>query len=212
MVTELERIEKRTIQYWFEDGIFEISLGVFLLLLALVFLGFTLAPRGSTLNFVLGVGFLPAFLLGAWIMKKLTRYLKEKLTYPRTGYVSYRKQPAGKRRARAVIVGGMAAMLASLSALVFSHRYGGFAIFPVVSGLAFGLALGFIALRSGLARVAGVAVLSALAGVLLGLAGWPEMKALTVFYAVLAVALIVSGLAGCRLYLRRNPIPEKRPQ
>jgi hypothetical protein len=212
MNTELERIERRTVRHWFEDGIFEMSFGVFLLLLSLLFLGLAWAPEGSALRAVLSVGLLPLFLLGGWLMKRMMRALKQRLAYPRTGYVAYRKRERKGQLARPLLIGVAAGILAALSMMLFSSKPTGFNPLPGIDGLAFALVLGFLALRSGLGRFAVLAVISAAAGTAFSFTGGDSLKRLAIFFVALSASLILSGLIGCLLYLKRNPLPEEDPR
>jgi hypothetical protein len=209
MNTEFNKIERRTVRYWFEDGIYETALGLFLLLLGLFFLGYALVREGSTLFYLLSIGVLPVFFLGFWGTKRMVRSLKQKLTYPRTGYVSYRKPEAKRPRRRALLIGGMAGIAGALWGLALSSGRTGFNLMPGLTGLAFAGVLGFLALRSGLGRTVVLAVLSAAAGAFLAFSGWPKMLGLASFYLFLGLSLAISGGLACLLYLRRNPPPDE---
>jgi hypothetical protein len=209
MTTDIEKIERRTVQYWFQDGVFEMALGGFLLLLGLFLWAQGSAPPKSVWGFFLAVGFLPLFLLGGWAMKKAVRTLKQKITYPRTGYVSYRK-PEGKRRAaRGYIIGGMAGIVGAVAALMFTSKSAGFAWMPAGSGVAFALVLSLLAFRSNLIRLVALAVLVAAAGIVLSFSGWGELRGLAAFYGILAVSLFLSGGITFLRYLRSHRLPDE---
>lgn len=209
MATEIENIERRTVRHGFQDGIYEMSLGILLLLLGLYFLGRAFTTETSAWAFVFDVGFLPMFLFGGWLIKKFIRSLKENITYPRAGYISYRRREGRKRTVRAALLGGTVGALGAIAALLFSSKPAGFNWLPAVSGLAFGLALSLLSFRSGLARLAVPALMLAASGVTLAFSGLESMLSLAAFYSLGAALLIASGAVACRRFIRRNPLPEE---
>ena len=212
MPTEIEKIERRTVQYWFQDGVFEMAFGGFLLLLALFFGVQAAAPAKAGWRFFLSVGLLPLFVFGGWAMNKVVRILKQKITYPRTGYVSYRKPGGKKRAARAFVIGGAAGILGALAVVVFSSKSVSFNWMPAGSGVGFGLALSLLAFRSKLIRLAALAVFIAAAGFVLSFSGWEESQGLAAFYGTLAVSLFLSGWITFRRYLRIHRLPDEAPR
>lgn len=209
MNTDIEKIEKRTIRYWFEDGVHEMASGLFFMIMGLFFLGSALAPGKSTARFIFDIGLMPVILFGGWGVKKTSQYMKQKLTYSRTGYVAYRKPEGVKRLRQALLATGCAGVLGALAVLLPSARSGGFDWVPAVSGFAFAVALGFVSFRFGLTRVAVAAFLMAAAGIILAFSGWGEARELAAFYGFVGVSMILSGVVGCRRYLKRNPLPDE---
>jgi len=206
---DIKRIERRTVRYGFEDGILEIALGVFAVILGLFFLGSGLAPEKSTARFIFDVGFLPVFLAGYWAARKLAQSLKQHLTYPRTGYLAYKRPEKAKRIKRALLAGISAGLIAALATALFTSLPSRFDWVPAFTGLIFGVTLVVLSLRTGLVRVAIAAVLTAAAGVGLSLAGWAPGLELAAFYGAVGVMALISGLLGLRAYLRRNSLPEE---
>ncbi len=209
MQEDIEKIEKRTLRYWFQDGVFEMASGLFFLLMGLFFLGSALSPAKSAARFIFDIGLMPVILFGGWGVKELSQLMKRRLTYPRTGYVEYRKPASAKRRRQALLAAAGAVLLGVLVVLLSSSGPAGFDWVPAASGLVFAAALAFGSIRSGLARVAVVAPLTAAAGVLLSFAGWGEARELAAFYGFVGVSMILSGVVGCRRYLKRNPLPDE---
>lgn len=206
---DIKRIERRTVRYGFEDGILEIAIGVFAAILGLFFLGSGLAPEKSTARFIFDVGFLPVFLAGYWAAQKLAKSLKQRLTYPRTGYLAYKRPEKAKRVKRALLAGVSAGLIAAFAAILFTSVPSRFDGVPAFSGLIFGVTLVVLSVRTGLVRIAVAAVLTAAAGIGLSLAGWTQGLELAAFYGAVGIMSLVSGLLGLRAYLRRNPLPEE---
>jgi hypothetical protein len=206
MATDIKSIERRTAQSWFEDGIWELGFGAFSAWLALYFLGQALAPAKSTVKFIVDIGFLPWFLLGGWLFRRIVRSLKQNLTYRRTGFVSYCR-PEKKIRTRKAALAGISAAIVSFGFVyIWSHRPVGFDPMPIISGLAFTLVLILMAVRTGAWRLVLVAAAIAAGGTTMSLWGWGEKINLIAFYALTSVALFVSGGVALAIYLRLNPV------
>jgi len=206
MTTDIKSIEKRTAQSWFEDGIWELGAGGLSAWIALYFLFLALAPAKSAFRFVFDVGFLPWFLLAGWVLPKIVRWLKQNLTYRRTGFVSYCR-PEKKARTRKALISGIMAGLVSFGfAFLLTHRPVNFDPVPIVSGLVFTLVLILMSFRTGAWRLILVAAAAAASGTMISIGGWASHFNLAAFYGLVAVALFVSGGVTLALYLRRNPI------
>jgi hypothetical protein len=207
MLTDIKSIEKRTVRYWFEDGIAELCVGGLCVWLALYFLAQALAPEKSTIQFIIvKIGFIPWFFLGFWLFGRITRSLKQNLTYRRTGFVSYGRAEKKTRTRKALLAGTIAGMVSFGFAILWAHRPIGFDPIPVLSGLIFTLVLIILAFRTGAWRLVLAAAAIAASGTALSLWGWGDKANLVAFYGLVAVALFVSGGVTLALYLRRNPI------
>ena len=206
MTTDIKSIERRTVRYWFEDGISELGLGGMCAWLALCFLGQSLAPAKSTIKSIIDIGFLPWFYLGFWLFRRITRSLKQNLTYRRTGFVSYGRAEKKTRTRKALFAGTIAGMVSFGFVILWTHKPIGFDPLPVISGLVFTLVLILIAFRTGAWRLVLVAAAVAASGTALSLWGWGEKVNLVAFYALTSVALFVSGGVTLAHYLRRNPV------
>jgi len=213
MTTELEKIERKTVQYWFQDGLFEMAFGVFLLLLALFFLFRASVPLNPGWRLFLDVGLLPFLIyFGVRAVGKTVRSLKKKITYPRTGYVSYRKPERKKRAKSGFVMGATAGILSTAAATLFSSKSAAFAWMPAWIGLIFALGFWHLAVRSKLTRMAALAVIVTAAGIGLSFSGWGEMQRLAVFFGTSAVSLAFSGWITFRRYLRSFRLPGETSQ
>jgi len=112
MTDAVQKTIRRTRQYWHVDGFAEIWVGLLFLLIGLIFYGQALVPARSAAGISLQFAFPALFLVGMWIARPLIKGLKERVTYPRTGYVAYQRPP---RRTR-LIGGAVAAIIAVLIA------------------------------------------------------------------------------------------------
>lgn len=204
----LSQPQRRAIQYWYVDGSYEIGFGLLCLLLSLYFLLEKLV-QGSWLSAVVDGALVLVFILGILLVNWLTRRIKERITYPRTGYVAYRRPAGLPRLLRILLLMVITGLLAAAIVLLVERPITGFDVMPLVTGLLLALVLGILAWRSTVPRFYLFAVFSALTGLGLALAGWGNSPALAVFYIAMGLALILSGLLTLIGYLRQNPAPQE---
>ena len=210
-MVDVEKIEKRAVRSFYDDGLVEIALGLVVLLLGGYFFAQAVVPEGSALGAALAGLFVLVILSAGFFVNRLLRFLKRRITYPRTGYVTFKKKELSpKRRAATVIVAMIiSAGLAALYGLSPTVKV----LLPAVNGLLFAVAVLLFANRVGLVRFYVLAAISALIGVAVTAAGVGDIKGISLFYALFGFSLIVSGLAALAVYVLRSPRPEpKTPQ
>jgi hypothetical protein len=202
MTDDLRKIERRTMRYFYDDGLVEIAVGVVLLMLGGFFFGQRALPPGSLLKNWLDSAFVLVFLALVFIGRRLLRFLKFRITYPRTGYVAYKKKDVGPRRRVAAAVSGgiIAAALSTLLAVAPSLR----AWLPGVNGVLLGAAVYLFARRTDIGRFYVLAAASAIIGLALAYAGFGDIEGVMLYYAVLGAAVAISGLAALAVYLHRS--------
>jgi len=200
---DIEKIEKRTVQSFYSDGLFEIALGLIFLLLGGYFFGQTFIPEGSPLNPVLSIIFVFVIMSSGFLVSRFIRFFKGRITYPRTGYVAFKKkEPSPKRRTAALIVGGIiAASLSALCALSPSVK----TLLPALNGLLLAVAVLLIANKVRLARFYVLAATSAVMGFAITAAGIGDTKGVSLYYVLFGAAMTLSGLVTLLIYLRRSP-------
>ena len=193
------RIAQRTFRYWYDDGLVELVGAALFALLALYFYIQSLALQGPVAGFSALI--MPILVVaGMWSAKRIVRAAKERFTYPRTGFVSYR-QPSRARR------GWAAALAAVLGALVAAWvlRSGvPFNLLLLVQGCIFAVGFAVSGWRFGLRRFLWLAVLAGLAGTLVSRTGWGIERADAAFFGALALGLLVSGGLTLWSYLRHT--------
>lgn len=108
---EINETIKRTKRYWYVDGFAEIAVGILLMILMLFNQAVSLVNQ-QIAQIILRVIALPALIiLGGRAISRIVSRLKEKYTYPRTGYVSYQPKDRSQRWKR-VLRSGIAGLLA----------------------------------------------------------------------------------------------------
>jgi FtsH-binding integral membrane protein len=202
-MVDIEKIEKRTVQSFYDDGLTEISLGLIFLLLGGYFFAQAAAPEGSALSSALSVLFVLVIVSAGFLVSRILRFLKRRITYPRTGYIAFKKkEPSSKRRAATMIVGGIiGASFATLYGLSPSFK----ALFPALNGLLFAVAVLLIAGKIGLARFYILSAASAVIGLAVTAAGVGDIKGISLYYGLFGAAVTLSGLAALVVYLRKSP-------
>lgn len=204
-MVDIEKIEQRTVQSFYEDGLTEIALGLIFLLLGAYFYASTVVPEGSSLGAILTGLFVLVIVSAGFLVSRFLRFLKRRITYPRTGYVAFKKKdPSPKRRvATAVVAMIISAGLAALYSMSPSIRL----LLPAVNGLLIAVAVLLFANKVGLVRFFVLAAASAVIGVGVTAAGIGDTEGIRLFYLIFGAAVVVSGLAALIVYLRRNPRP-----
>ena len=208
MDTDLKKVERRTIQYWYEDGIWEMAFGVMVLFLGIYLLAYALIPAKSLWRGLLSIGTLPVFIFGVRFVRRAVRLLKEKLTYPLAGFISYRRPDGRKRPRRFSLVGGLAGIVGAL-AYSLSRNSGGFSWVLAGFGLMFALTLFCVAIRTNLIRFFLLSVLVFASGIVFARSGLAAISGLSAFYCLMGLALCVSGAITLRQFVRKNPVLEK---
>ena len=202
---QLKDLEDRPRRYWNVDGIPELIMGlVWILWGAALIVGEALPKGPGATIYWLVVPAIPV--LSGFVANGVTRRLKERLTYPRTGYVAY-ADPGPRAR----LLTGLMVVLsaAALAALIVTGRAAGLEhsvgpVFGVLISLAFVVASvrqhapHFLAL-------AGVALALAVAFAVLKL-GWTSMSWLFVWLGIAATAL---GGWRLRRYLHQHPAEQQ---
>lgn len=130
--------------------------------------------------------------------------LRERITYPRSGYVVPRL--SGWQRNLTALVLALLLTVTSMLAVRYAGRAGmdlarWFQLMPAVGGLAIGTVLMYVSVRQGLPRFLVVGVFSALLGVAVCIE-YPPRLATEIWLAGVACALLCSGGITLSAYLR----------
>jgi len=115
---DLQISKKRSISYWFIDGIAEIGTGSVIAFMGCLFLLMSVLPQGSKWSLVIAYG-QPVFIVAAfYLASKIVSLFKKQITFPRTGFVSYMRPKINKRIQRGVMTGSIAAAVSILTILI----------------------------------------------------------------------------------------------
>jgi MFS family permease len=202
---EINETIKRTKRYWYVDGFSEIGIGLLLIVIILFNYAAGLAQNAilQVLLFVVG---LPALIvLGSRALSHVVVKLKEKYTYPRTGYVAYQGKTGSRRWKRVLLAGTMGLLVGALTSLLSGNL-------PIIYqqlfvALMIALAYIYIGYSIGLKRFYWIAGATLALGGALILAGVSEAQHLLIFFVGQGLIWIVSGLAAMRQYFGSTQPP-----
>lgn len=217
MADDLKKLQLRVLQYEFVDGTFEFSFGALCLLFA-VFLYIQAAATETLLCDILFVGF---FFLGipggAFLIERLARQFRERITYPRTGFIAPKRGPEQEPRrvTRLIIRIGVPVLVAVIVTLLVLYR-------PLINPspaqasiqspiwiLFTGLTLGgvwmIVAWRIALPRFYLLGIITLLMGFILPFTGAGTMFGMALFFGLTSLILLIFGGVTLLKYLRQNP-------
>ncbi len=208
MRSNIDEAMRRTRAYWYEDGLTEIAVGCIFALIGLLFITEALLPQGVARGSLAALG-LPVVVIGGWLVaSKLVRLAKERITYPRTGYVSYGRPPRRVRPATiffGFVIGVTLAVLLALYPVSLS-------LIPAFEGLLIGAFLLYFGYRVDVLRFVALAVVSAVVGVAATLASLDDPLGMAAYFGVTGLAAVISGVAALASYLRHSQPPAEGNQ
>ncbi|MBK8902924.1 MAG: hypothetical protein IPM53_17170 [Anaerolineaceae bacterium] len=186
-MNDLNKTIRRTQQYWFEDGLVELLLGLLLLVLSGLF-WWQVATDSEYAALVGGIAMPFIIVLGAILMGVTLRWLKQRLVYPRTGYVTYAK-PTNKQRGLSAVLGFVigAAMALTITQLELAE------LTPAFIGAGMGLALFMLGNRVGLLRFHLLALWAVASGIIIAFLGVAETVASTFALGSIGLSMVASG-------------------
>ena len=203
MVTQVAHAPRSAFRYWFDDGLVEIGTGVLFLALAGLFAVESLAPAGSLPAGVSAFG-LPVIVIGGMIVLGLAlRVIKERLTFPRTGYVAY-PRPAPARRILAGVFGAGASLVV---VLLLAARPNWQAALAALQGAALAVVWLTFSLRTGLVRMAVLGFVALGAGLAATFAGLQSSQGSALTFGAVGASALLSGALVLAHYLRTTAPP-----
>lgn len=208
MNDDMNQVVKRTRQYWFSDGIVELSIGGLFVILGVYFYLQSILVPGSLALLALQIGFLFVLIGLTFISRFLINKIKTRLTTPRTGYVSYK--PASKKQRITSLV--IVLLIALANVILFLSTPLSMNWIPTITGVLVGTLWLISAFRVSLLRFYLQAILAFLLGGTLSLANLELYQSLALFYGILGVILSLSGGITLARYLRQNPSFEEEFQ
>jgi hypothetical protein len=204
MPDDLKKSQLRTIQYFYVDGSFEFGFGLLCLILAIFFYAET--SMHGWLAAIVDSSLVLVMIGGAWLIRHLIKLLKERVTWPRTGYVTYNRQNSAKRGWR-IALGLGVGILVAVVATVLSKTPGiHLNTMPMLSGFLLGVVFAFLGWRTTMLRFYLLALFSCMLGGVLAYSPAVDNFALAGYYLVFGLVLINAGAFVLRAYLRQNPL------
>jgi hypothetical protein len=200
MNDKLNQSEQRAIQYWFVDGLAELSGGVICLLLAGLFILLSLVPWTPLTNLIF---FLAAF-GSAYAVRLVMLRIKEHSTYPRTGYVA----PKSTREDRSGQAVAIIFTILLLVLMIYLIMNGAQSVqwMPAIGGLILSFIFGWAGHQTGLWRLYFLATFCLLAGFGLSIAGFGDLTGSAVLLALTSLMLFAFGSLSRWSYLHHTPV------
>jgi len=194
MSESINQIQKQTFRYYYEDGLVELAVGLLFTVIGLNTWAISSTTPGTLLP-ILTIG-------GIFGVKYLVTTLKEKLVYPRTGYIDYSTKPNPYRW---LVIGGALAMVVVVVFLPYEwlNRE------SVAGGTLMFLILVSIGTQVNLRRLIFIGGFALVLGIGLTFLPGSEHAGLSLTYAIIGMALLISGGLALKAYLTENPISEE---
>ncbi len=194
----------RAYAQWLKDGIYEIGIGILFAGVGTLRAIIHFAGYKSAAYYWLSAGLL-VFMIGvAWGGKRLEKALKERITYPRTGFMAFKPYTYNYKRILVllifgVVLGGVAGVLATQPN---QQEIGG--IVPITQGIVGAIVFTYAAQRIEVKRLYYLAVFSLGIGLVIGALGVGVVLGLSFFYLSIGLAMVVTGCVALAQYLRSH--------
>ena len=204
MSDSINHTQTNVVRYFFIDGSLEFSLALVSAVLAGYFL--IEARLSGFVRVLIDVSLVLILFLGSVLMRRIIRFIKEHVTYKRTGYLEYRRKKANSIKQviiRGILFGGLAALLTSFFIIVNPD---GFDVIPLINGLGFFTVLSLFGWRARIYHFFLLAGLCLLAGI--GSATVFMSAGLSGFYLMISILMLLSGGTTLWIYILRNPVQE----
>jgi len=201
---------RRTRGYWYVDGLWEIGYGcLFIIMGTLLYLQAVVSDESPLADF-LGYGVTVLIIILVIFINWAVGKVKQNLTYPRTGLVTYRREPMNLRTWL------LAALYAVLAILAGSVLYALFQVWepalesiPMLLGFLGAALMLFVASANGLRRFYLLAAYSILLGFLLAWVGITGMRLLGIYFVFLGIGMLISGAFTLWKYLNLTSSPQE---
>lgn len=198
MTTEIDRIIQKTRRYWYDDGFMEMARGVLFLAVAGLVWAQWLIPAGSFWFTILSIGLPLAIIGGFKLAQNFVTTLKQRVTFPRTGYVAL--QGETHHNSRWIIA---ATAFAVAVVVVAGGRWPN--SLPLFAGLLLAAAFVTIGGRLGAPRFYILAVIAALLGTGVAMTGLSEGPGLAALLGGLGLGELIIGSVVLLRYFGQKP-------
>ncbi len=200
MKDDLQDWTQRPQRYWYIDGLAEIGAGAVILSLGILFGISGALTDGRYKGLLTGIG-QPVLIIGLTLLVRwIVARLKERITYPRTGYLAYRRQEPRQRISGILLTVLFAAGIGVL--VLIARSWLNLQWLPAITGVLASALILLIALRIRLLRFYLLAVFTLAVGVATALLKLAEPFDSTLFLCGLGFGWIFSGTVTLIRYLR----------
>lgn len=203
---------KRTQRSWFEDGLWDLGFACLCLLIGVYYYLIEALQLETRLGMLIPLIQLGIILLAFWGMGKGIAYLKQRITHPRIGYATFRKNPSTQSRwARAlrgmlvgVVVGGVAGLIASNP----STEY----LMPIIMCVIFGVLAVWLGFRFGLLRFHIIGAACVAMGFIIPTLHLNMTLAMSAVFIGEAIIWMISGALTLAIFLQNTTLHKPEEQ
>ena len=197
----------RAYAHWLKDGLFEIGLGILFAGVGTLRAFIHFAGAKTPAYYWLAGGLL-VFMIGvAWGSKRFGEALKERITYPRTGYTAFKPRTYNVKSVLAIlallIVAGILGGIVGILATQPDQQKSGVVI-PIVMSIAGAMIFTYAAHRVEVTRLYYLAATSIGIGLVIGALNVGVVLGISFYYLSIGLALVVSGCVALGQYLRSH--------
>lgn len=205
MKENFSEVETRIKRYWYVDGFGElVGGGGMCLILAIYFAAGEYFGDQSFFGGLMSSTMALVLIGGFFLVRRIINEAKERVTYPRTGYVEY---PDARRKIPSAIFAAIGGALLAAIFVSLVRRFDSVDAMVAISGIVMSLILSGKQIWS--TRVSRFYLLSAAAliyGLVLAISGLPRGYNLGLFYGLMSLSFVISGGLTLKKYLDENPL------
>ncbi len=205
---KIESIIRNTRRYWYVDGLSEIAGGLIIFFSGIAYWVVAQMPNSNYKFFLLTMAQPAIIILGSWLAQKILPKIKEQLTYPRSGYLVFRKPVKKRRFKRLILVGLIAAVVGALVTMVSTalpERY-----LPFLTSIFLAMASIYIGYQTSVHRFYWVGLALLIWGAFVSYMNFSNPLPYTLVFSGMGMIWIISGVITLILYLRNTqPLAEE---
>jgi hypothetical protein len=200
MEKQLKASQQRAEQYWFADGLAELSGGALCLLMAAYFIVQKILPDSQ--------GSFPLIFLAVFVVafgiRKLMFWVRERTTYRRTGYVEPKKGWEDRRFLGIAI--GFTLLLLGFNFYTILRGIKTMVFMPAIAGMILAFIFTLAGSRTKLVRFYFLASFSLLLGVYLAISGLGDLSGAALLSLGTSLVLFAYGVTTRLTYLRQTSV------
>ncbi|PKO10226.1 MAG: hypothetical protein CVU40_06425 [Chloroflexi bacterium HGW-Chloroflexi-2] len=205
---KIENIIRNTRKYWYVDGLSEIAVGLIIFFAGLTY-WFVAQMENTAYKLVLLTLAQPVVMIvGSWLARKILPRIKDRVTYPRTGYLVFRKPVKKRRFHRILYVGLIAAVVGALVTIISSALSERF--LPFLSSIFLAMVSIYIGYHTAVQRFYWIGLVMLGCGAFLSYLNFSGPLPYTLLFSGTGLIWIISGIITLILYLRKTqPLVEE---
>jgi hypothetical protein len=206
----IEHTMRRTRRYWYVDGLWEIGYGCLFTIMGLMLYLQAFIPAESNFADYLEYGF-PVLIIALVVLINWgIRKIKQHLTYPRTGMVTYRRETMSVRDwLIAALIAAGSILAGSILYALFQVWEPALEIIPVLLGFLGAVITLFLAFANSLKRFYLLAGYSILIGFVLAWIGITGMRLMGIYFIFFGIGLVFGGAFTLWNYLSETSPPQE---